>query len=112
MAAAIPSGSPVAVVGIDGSSAAAEMVSTGLYHTCVVLQTGAVNCWGADGAGQLGDGGANTDQATPVAVSGLDGTNEGAVAVSADSASMHGAPITGSSSRTICFGAPSTASHS
>ena len=43
---------------------------TGLYHTCVVLSTGAVKCWGYNPYGQLGDN-SQTQRLTPVDVSGL-----------------------------------------
>ena len=52
--------SPVAVSDIDDS---ATKVSTGARHTCAVITGGAVQCWGDDSAGQLGNGdggGSNT----------------------------------------------------
>jgi alpha-tubulin suppressor-like RCC1 family protein len=59
---------PVAVTGFGSD---VDAISAGGYHTCAVLSTGAAMCWGQDNAGQLGDGGTNTEQSTPVAVSGL-----------------------------------------
>jgi alpha-tubulin suppressor-like RCC1 family protein len=45
-------------------------VTSGEYHSCAVLDTGAVKCWGHNGFGQLGDG-TTTDRTSAVAVSGL-----------------------------------------
>lgn len=45
-------------------------VSAGDRHTCGITLTGRLFCWGSDAAGQLGDGGTNTDQAAPVEIAG------------------------------------------
>ncbi|MFM7718251.1 MAG: InlB B-repeat-containing protein [Actinomycetota bacterium] len=45
-------------------------IAGGGSHTCALADNGAIYCWGADASGQLGDGGANTDQIAPVLVSG------------------------------------------
>jgi alpha-tubulin suppressor-like RCC1 family protein len=47
--------SPVAVSGLTNAVA----IAAGAKHTCAVLQTGHVDCWGADDQNQLGDGGGN-----------------------------------------------------
>jgi alpha-tubulin suppressor-like RCC1 family protein len=41
------------------------------YHACVVLADGTVRCWGANLAGQLGDGTTSPTRTSPVQVSGL-----------------------------------------
>ena len=65
---------PVAVMGVSD----ALSVSSGERHTCAVMRSGRVKCWGKNSYGQLGDG-STTNALTPVTVSGLDN----AVAVSA-----------------------------
>ncbi len=53
-----------------GDSDAWRQVDAGTYHTCGVKWSGRLYCWGSDAAGQLGDGGTNTDHTTPVEVAG------------------------------------------
>lgn len=60
---------PVAVLGLAESVTA---LAVGGNHSCALLQTGGVACWGRNLSGQLGNG-ANVDQKTPVAVAGLGG---------------------------------------
>jgi alpha-tubulin suppressor-like RCC1 family protein len=62
--ASIQSATPVTVQGINGTAARAIGVDAGASHTCAVLSTHAVVCWGHNAAGQLGDG-TFTDHLTP-----------------------------------------------
>lgn len=58
---------PTDVQGLGGSI---KEFSLGYYHTCALLTTGTVKCWGNNGAGKLGDG-TITQRLTPVSVLGL-----------------------------------------
>ena len=65
----------------EGVTDATE-VAAGAYHSCAVLTTGHVDCWGSDGVGELGDDGPWSDVprkvqgilAPPAAVTGRAGT--------------------------------------
>ena len=58
-------------VPVDGLSSGVAQVSAGGNHTCALTTQGAVKCWGANYDGQIGDGGANVDQTSPLPVPGL-----------------------------------------
>ncbi|MGB0152334.1 MAG: RCC1 domain-containing protein, partial [Candidatus Poseidoniaceae archaeon] len=58
-------------------------LSVGGSHICAILDNGELKCWGYDFFGQVGDGGNNTDQYSPVSVD--LGTGRTAVAISAGS---------------------------
>ena len=78
------SSAPVAVAAFtDGATAVS--ITAGAYHTCAVLNTGAVNCWGYNGDGQLGNNTTNNSSA-PVAVSAF---TDGATAVSITAGASH-----------------------
>ena len=57
---------PVEVTGLVGAMA----VATGSHHTCALLSSGAVACWGGNGFGELGNW-STTSSSTPVVVTGI-----------------------------------------
>jgi alpha-tubulin suppressor-like RCC1 family protein len=62
---------------VSGLSAATGISAVGAYpwggeHTCAVLASGEVMCWGANSSGQLGDG-TTFDRSAPVLVAGIGG---------------------------------------
>jgi len=61
----------LAAAGPSASAPAQRALATGGEHTCIA-EGGAVECWGANGSGQLGDG-THTMRLTPVSVVGLPG---------------------------------------
>lgn len=58
---------PIDVPGLDKGVVA---LSLGAVHSCALLDSGSVRCWGANGQGQLGDG-SRSDRLVAVAVTGL-----------------------------------------
>jgi alpha-tubulin suppressor-like RCC1 family protein len=58
---------PQTVIGLTDAAA----VDAGSQHTCALLTTGFVRCWGVGILGQLGNGTASLGMPTPVAVRGL-----------------------------------------
>ena len=63
-----------------GTGRTAVALSSGEYHTCAILDNGAVSCWGDGAYGRLGNG-ATSDKLTPTLTSSL-GTGRTAVALS------------------------------
>lgn len=74
------SGTPTIVSGITGGVTA---VAAGGMHTCAIATGGAVQCWGANMSGQLGNGQTTGSSVVPVAVVGL---TSGATAIAAGEA--------------------------
>jgi alpha-tubulin suppressor-like RCC1 family protein len=75
---------PVDVEGITAADPAVAL-ALGEFHSCAVLASGAVRCWGHNGFGQVGDG-TTTDRAASIPVAGLpDPTTNPAVAITAGS---------------------------
>lgn len=71
---------PVAVTGL-GTGAGATALVSGINHSCVVTSAGAVQCWGLNSNGQLGDN-TTTQRLAPVTVTGL-GSGSGVIALAA-----------------------------
>jgi hypothetical protein len=57
-------------VDVSGLSSGVTAISGGYWHTCAVLSTGAIKCWGQNNYGQLGDN-SRIQSLTPVAVLGI-----------------------------------------
>ena len=80
------SSAPVAVAAFTDGSATAVSITAGASHTCALLNTGAVNCWGYNSDGQLGNG-TTTNSSVPVAVNAF--TDGSATAVSITAGDFH-----------------------
>lgn len=82
---------------VYGGTLDVVQVAAGFQHTCALLPSGGVKCWGQNSSGQLGDGG-NTISKIPVDVVGLSsGVKQVSVGGYFSCALMH-------SGRTYCWG--------
>lgn len=67
---------------VQGMRSGVAAIAAGLAHTCALLSTGSITCWGANANGELGDG-KMVDSDVPVPVNGLPGP---AIAIAAGDA--------------------------
>jgi alpha-tubulin suppressor-like RCC1 family protein len=86
---------PVAVLGL---ASGVLQVAAGERHTCALTSTGAVDCWGDDSDGQLGNGTIGGQVYVQAPVMGL---NAGVTAIAAGS--YHTCALT-QSKKTLCWG--------
>jgi alpha-tubulin suppressor-like RCC1 family protein len=99
---------PVAATGIGGTGVLTGVASLsgGFEAFCAVLSSGGVDCWGAEGDWQLGNGlgGATNDSSTPVAVLsvGGSGTLTSASTLANDGEESYCALLT--SAAVVCWG--------
>ncbi len=73
-AAADPQTTPIAVQTSDADTSpltGVKAIASGLYHTCAVMETDTMKCWGRNSSGQVGWG-ASSPQATPHDVPNID----------------------------------------
>ena len=78
-------------VDVSGLASEVAAISAGADHTCALSAVGAVNCWGYNGAGQIGDG-TTTGRLIPTTVSGL---GSGVASISAGSTNTCALTTTG-----------------
>jgi len=71
------------MINVNGAILYVASLSVGNSHSCAVLTTGALRCWGVNSNGQLGDG-TTTSRLVPIAVPGME---SGVTAVAAGSSS-------------------------
>jgi alpha-tubulin suppressor-like RCC1 family protein len=65
----------VLVAGAPAAGPPLKSIAAGYYHTCALLSTGAVKCWGSNEYGQLADG-TTKERHSAVLTAGISGTVE------------------------------------
>ena len=103
---ATPPSSPISL----GTGRQTVAVSGNHEHTCAILDNGEMKCWGHDYKGQLGDGGSNVDQYSPVSVSGSNTWSNSTTASSGSGSGSGSGSSGGSGSMTNVSGATCTVS--
>ncbi|GAB3487804.1 putative Ig domain-containing protein [Flexivirga lutea] len=83
---------------VSGLSSGVASISAGSQHTCALLTSGGVECWGNNSSGELGDGTTNNSP-TPVPVTGL---ASGVASISAGGAHTCAVLTSGGA---VCWGA-------
>jgi alpha-tubulin suppressor-like RCC1 family protein len=91
------SGSPIPV-GVSGLSSGVTAIAAGTGHSCAVATSGAAQCWGYNGHGELGNN-STADSPIPVNVVGL---SSGVTAITAGSLGAHTCALLGSGAQ--CWG--------
>ena len=76
-----------------GLTSGVAAISAGGYHTCAVMTSGALKCWGRNDRGQLGDSSA-TNKLVPTDVSGLSSGIVGVAAGGSDAQGGHTCALT------------------
>ena len=102
-----PALAPVNVVELTDATA----ISAGGFHTCALRADGTVQCWGNDGSGQVGDGGALGTSYSPVTVT-VDTDSDPAVetlaplagATAIASGEYHSCALIGATGAVKCWG--------
>jgi alpha-tubulin suppressor-like RCC1 family protein len=56
---------------VNGLARPASAIGVGIGHTCALLDTGAVQCWGDNQSGQIGDGTVGGIRTAPKSVVGI-----------------------------------------